>query len=110
MPNPAMRDARTAALAKPAAPTPVFTTDQDGNRTGDRPTVGPASAQTIHAGLQAKEALAAAPRPVAQSQIGATPAGDSADNPTQDLAIGTAAQRVQTYTGKVNAAIDAASK
>jgi hypothetical protein len=77
---------------------------------GARPTVGPASAQTIHAGLQAADALAAAPRPVAQQQIGAQPAGDSADNPTRDLAVGTAAQRVQQYTGKINAAVDDASK
>ena len=110
MPNPAMRDARQAALAKPAAPTPVFTTDANGNRTGDRPTVGPASAATVHAALQAQDALATSPRPVAQSQVGATPAGDATDNPTADLSIGTAAQRVQNYTGKVNAAIDAASK
>jgi predicted XRE-type DNA-binding protein len=110
MPNPAMRDARAVALAKPPAPTPVFTTDSNGNRTGDRPTVGPASAATIHAGLQAQEALAAAPRPVAQQSIGTQPAGDSADNPTRDLSVQTAAQRVKTYTGKVNAAIDAATQ
>lgn len=110
MPNPQMRDARAAALAKPASPTPTFTTDTNGNRVGDRPRVGPAPADAIHAALKSQDALASAPRPVAQQQIGATPAGDSADNPTRDLSIGTAADRLSSYKGKVNQAIDDASQ
>lgn len=109
MPNPAMRDARAAAAAKPAKPAPVFQTDANGNRVGDRPTVGPASAQTLHDALKAQEAVAQSPRPVAQQQVGATPAGDSNDSPTRDLSIGTAAQRLQQYKGKINQAIDDAS-
>jgi hypothetical protein len=106
MPNPGMRDARDAAMAKPATPSPVFTTDANGNRDGDRPTVGPASAQSIHAALKAQDALAAAPRPVSQQTVGDQPAGDSNDNPTRDLSVGTAAVRLQQRAGKVKQAID----
>lgn len=105
MPNPTMRDARQVATSKPALPMPVFTTDGNGNREGGRPKVGPASAQTVHAALQAQDAIAKAPRPVAQSQIGATPATPS-DNPTKDLRVSTAAQRIQNYGGKLSQAID----
>lgn len=110
MPNPTMRDARQAAMSKPAVPTPVFATDANGNRDGDRPKVGPASAQTIHNALKAQDALAKAPRPVAQAQVGATPAGDSADNPTRDLSIGTAAARLANRGHKIESAIDDASQ
>jgi hypothetical protein len=112
MPNPQMRDARAAAAAKPPAPTPVFTTDANGNRVGDRPTVGPASADAIHAALAAQDQLAKAPRPVAQSQIGATPANppQDSDNPTRDLSVQTAARRLSERAGKVNQAIDDASQ
>jgi hypothetical protein len=83
------------------APNPVFTTDASGNRLGDRPKVGPADAQTVHAALKAQEAVAAAPRPMAQASVGAEPA----DNPTKDLAVTTAANRLANYGRKVDAAI-----
>jgi hypothetical protein len=109
MPNPTMRDARQVAMAKPAAPAPVFTTDASGNRAGGRPKVGPASADTVHAALTAQDAIAKAPRPVAQAQIGATPA-DASANPTKDLRVSTAAQRIQNYGGKISQAIDTESQ
>jgi hypothetical protein len=109
MPNPSMRDARQVAAAKPTAPTPVFSTDSNGNREGGRPKVGPASAQTVHAALQAQDAIAKAPRPVAQAQVGATPASPS-DSPTKDLRVSTAAQRIQNYGGKISQAIDEQSR
>ena len=109
MPNPTMRDARQAALSKPAAPTPVFTTDSNGNRSGDRPRVGPADPATIHNALKAQEAIASSPRPVAQSQIGATPA-DSSDSPTRDLRVSTAADRLANRQHQVASAIDEQSQ
>lgn len=105
MPNPSMRDARAALK-----PTPIFTTDANGTRQGPRPQVGPASADTIHAALKAQDALASAPRPVAQSQMGATPANNPLDNPTKDITLSTAADRLSSRTAKVNAAIDDASQ
>lgn len=103
MPNPSMRAAR--------APAPVFTTDADGNRVGDRPQVGPASAQQVHDALTAQDAIAKQPRPVAQSQVGATPASpDTSDNPTKDLRVSTAANRIQSYGGKLAQSIDEQSQ
>ena len=105
MPNPGMRDARQAAMSKPAAPTPVFSTDTNGNRSGGRPTPGPADSQTSHNALKAQEAIAASPRPVAQSQVGATPA-DLSDSPTRDLRVSTAAGRLASRQHQVASAID----
>ncbi len=101
MPNPSMRASRPAQ-----APNPVFTTDQNGSRIGDRPKVGPADAQTVHAALKAQEAVAAAPRTVAQDTVGTTPA----DSPTKDMSLQTAANRVGSYGRKVDAAINDASQ
>jgi hypothetical protein len=80
----------------------VFTTDENGNRIGDRPKVGPADAQTVHNALKAQEAVAAAPRPVARDTVGTTPA----DSPTKDLSLQTAANRLSSYGRKVDAAIN----
>jgi len=112
MPNPAMREARNPTTAAFPNPTPVFTTDANGTRAGARPTVGPASADVVHAALAAQDQMAHAPRPVAQSQIGATPANPALDseNPTKDLSLGTAATRLSERAGKINAAIDDASQ
>ncbi len=100
-----MRDARNTE----AAPTPVFTTDTNGNRIGGRPTPGPAPAAVIHANLVAQDNLAKAPRPVAQSQVGATPA-DTTNDDTKDLSLVTAANRLSQRAAKVNQAIDDASQ
>lgn len=110
MPNPQMRDARERAMAAPPKPTPVFTTDQNGSRIGERPTVGPAPAAAIHAALKTQDAIAATPRPTAQETIGAQSAGDSADSSTRDLSLGTAASRIQARAGRINQAIDDASQ
>lgn len=99
MPNPAMRAAREVK--------PVFTTDSDGNRVGDRPRVGPAPPEAVHAALKAQDALAKAPRPapVATDSPGAVPA-DTTDNPTRDLRVSTAAQRLSSYGNKLDNAIN----
>jgi len=83
----------------------VFSTDASGTRSGGRPKAGPADAQTIHNALTAQDAIAKAPRPVAQAQVGATPA-DLSDSPTKDLSVATAARRIQNYGGKISQAID----
>ena len=102
MPNAAGRAARQP-------PNPVFQTDMDGNRVGGRPHVGPAPAAAVHANLKAQEALAQAPRPVAQQSIGAQPA-DMSDNPTKDMRVQTAVQRVQNYGDKIANSIDTQSQ
>lgn len=104
MPNPSMRQSRPVQT-----PNPVFTTDSDGNRVGDRPQVGPASAQQVHAALQAQDALAKAPRPTppqAQATVGDT----NADNPTKDLTVTTAANRLANRQHQVASAIDSQSQ
>lgn len=102
MPNPGMRDARAKL-----APNPVFTTDANGNRTGDRPHVGPAAPDVVHAALQAQDALAKSPRPIAQSQIGAEPASPAQTDPaTRDLTVGTAAARLRNRGMQIDKQID----
>ena len=102
MPNPSMRDARAKL-----APNPVFTTDANGNRSGDRPHVGPASPDVVHAALQAQDALAKSPRPTSQSQIGDVPASPSApDSATRDLTVQTAASRLRNRGMQIDKQID----
>jgi len=96
-------------MAQPAKPTPVFTTDADGNRVGDRPTVGPASAEQIHAALKSQDALAKSPRPapaVAEDTVGATPAA----NPTKNLSVANAANTLANRGHVIETAIDDASQ
>ena len=101
MPNPAMREAR--AYKPPTAKVaPVFQTDVKGN--GGKG--GPLTAQTVTGALKAQDAIATAPRPVAQAQVGAQPADDPLNNPSRDISLSTAQTRLQNRTAKVNATIN----
>lgn len=83
----------------------------------DRPKVGPASQATQHAALEqaglyrkpvGSTASPAAPVRRPQPTAPASPA--PADTPTRDLTVGTAAQRLASYPGQVNQAIEDQSK
>lgn len=90
-----MRDARDAALSRPLGPMPVHAPAKG------MPRIGPPTGDAIHAGLQAQNALATAPRPqpnVSEAAIGDAPA-DAGD------ASKAAAARLSTYKAKVGAAI-----
>ena len=100
-----MRDSRTAL----APPTSMHPGDSLGSKGAARPLAGPASAQKVHAALAAQDALAKAPRPVAQADVGATPAAPS-DNPTKDLSAATAVKRLENYGGKLDQQIDEQSQ
>lgn len=82
----------------------------------DRPKVGPAPPAVQRAAL-AEQGLyrkpvgsQATPSPPKPNPISPTPASAPSDNPTRDLSANTAAQRVASYPGKVDQAIDEQSK
>jgi hypothetical protein len=105
MPNPTMRDARAAALAKPLPPAPVFSTDSTGVRRGNRPSVGPATALQVNSALQAQNTLARTPE-VAEDSVGAT----NAESATGNLSVGAAAARLANRRSRINDTIAGASQ
>lgn len=100
MPNPQMRDARQAALAKPLRPTPALATDSGPQ--------APLQGKHVHAALKAQNAIAESPRPVAQASIGERPADLEA--PNQDTRVTTAAKQLQNRADRINQAVDAATQ
>jgi hypothetical protein len=81
-----------------------------------RPKVGPASPATQHGALEQaglyRKPVGASASPAAPVRRPPPPAATAAPvgNPTRDLSIGTAAQRVAQYPGQVNQAIEEQSK
>jgi hypothetical protein len=76
----------------------------------DRPKVGPADPDTVRRNLRA---ALNPPRSSTPSQPAtstpATPATPPADNPTRDLSVTGAIDKIRAYPGQINKAIDDAS-
>ena len=82
----------------------------------DRPKVGPASQASQHsaleqAGLYRKPVGSTATPPVRRTPAPAPAASPNpASNPTRDLTVGTAVQRIQSYPSQVDKAIEEQGK
>lgn len=89
---------------------------QSPSNASDRPKPGPASQATQHAALEGaglyRKPVGATAAPAAPVRRPAPnpPAARPADSPTKDLTVGTAAQRIASYPGQVNQAIEDQSK
>lgn len=110
-PQPALRPNVPTSGAPAPAPVvqPAPSRDQNGNDlNAQRPVVGPASAQQVHAALAANDrAVAAAPRP-APAAVAAAP---RVQQPNNDLATGAAnVIRPGLRSSVINQTVDDASK
>lgn len=105
MPNRSTRDViqgYTGPSTPTAAPPSDDPTDASGNREGDRRVASPPTRSAFGAASQSDPPPnASTPAPVSQ--------GNDASNPTSDLSVLGAAQRVQARKAQINQAVDDAS-